>query len=213
MASMYDRLPPDFFEASLRSTNPLSRYYHGNRYAKIRRLVSHRFGKGMKILDMGSGSSSWNTGRLPVMALDQNRSMLEYGAKMGYNSECVVWNISKPPLPFSGGNFDIVVISEVLEHLEEPGMAVAEAGRVLKKGGLLVVTVPLDTPLSLWRTLFGLECFVIGDLLGNEYYRNRCGHIWHFSVESLCHICEKNGFRVVEKDITLMNIGIAAHKR
>ncbi|MDR7519551.1 MAG: class I SAM-dependent methyltransferase [Armatimonadota bacterium] len=46
------------------------------------------------------------------------------------------------PLPYGDGTFDLVWCSEVLEHLDAPAAAVAEFRRVLKPGGLLVLTTP-----------------------------------------------------------------------
>jgi 2-polyprenyl-3-methyl-5-hydroxy-6-metoxy-1,4-benzoquinol methylase len=45
-------------------------------------------------------------------------------------------------LGFADGSFDIVVSSEVIEHVPEPRKAVAELARVLKPGGLLALTTP-----------------------------------------------------------------------
>jgi ArsR family transcriptional regulator len=42
-------------------------------------------------------------------------------------------------LPFPGGSFDAVVIHQVLHYAERPAAAIAEAGRVLRPGGLLLV--------------------------------------------------------------------------
>jgi SAM-dependent methyltransferase len=46
-------------------------------------------------------------------------------------------------LPFADQVADLVLCTEVLEHVAEPGAVLAEARRVLEPGGHLVVTVPL----------------------------------------------------------------------
>ena len=57
-------------------------------------------------------------------------------------------------LPFKDASVDTVVFSEVIEHLIRPELAVWEISRVLKPGGVLIMTtnnaseVPLRSPLS-----------------------------------------------------------------
>ena len=51
-------------------------------------------------------------------------------------------------LPFRTGGFDGVTSGETLEHLDEDAPAVTEIGRVLRRGGRCVVTVPALQ--SLW---------------------------------------------------------------
>jgi ubiquinone/menaquinone biosynthesis C-methylase UbiE len=47
-------------------------------------------------------------------------------------------------LPFEDSSFDKILCSEVLEHIEDDHGAVSEFARVLRPGGLLVITVPSD---------------------------------------------------------------------
>lgn len=45
-------------------------------------------------------------------------------------------------IPFDDGSFDTVTAGEVLEHLENPSLALREIFRVLKSGGKAVITIP-----------------------------------------------------------------------
>ncbi len=49
-------------------------------------------------------------------------------------------------LPFPDGAFDVVICSEVMEHIPDNRKAVSELMRVLKPGGDLVVSVPPLAP-------------------------------------------------------------------
>lgn len=50
-------------------------------------------------------------------------------------------------LPFASDAFDVVVATEFFEHVREDERALAEAFRVLRPGGALVLTVPADPKL------------------------------------------------------------------
>ncbi len=47
-------------------------------------------------------------------------------------------------LPFPDGDFDTVLSSQVLEHTPHPGDLVKEMGRVLRPGGLLLLSAPFS---------------------------------------------------------------------
>ena len=48
-------------------------------------------------------------------------------------------------IPVEDGRFDVVICTEVMEHLPDPVVALKELVRVLKPGGSLIVTVPLGS--------------------------------------------------------------------
>lgn len=66
-------------------------------------------------------------------------------------------------IPFPDESFDIVIFSEVLEHVEHPEEIISEISRVLKKNGILYLTIPFvwdehATPFDFRRlTTFGLR--------------------------------------------------------
>lgn len=47
-------------------------------------------------------------------------------------------------LPFQDEAFDYAVLGEVIEHLDEPQLAINEAVRVLRRGGTLAVSTPFN---------------------------------------------------------------------
>jgi len=80
-------------------------------------------------------------------------------------------------LEFDDDSFDLVVLSEVLEHLERPSDALAEAARVASRA--VIVSVPWE---PVWRLL---------NLARLKYVRslgNTPGHIQHFSRRGLLRL-------------------------
>lgn len=53
---------------------------------------------------------------------------------------------SAEDVPFENFSFDIILMAEVLEHLENPSSSLQEAYRLLKKNGSLVITMPFLYP-------------------------------------------------------------------
>jgi len=104
---------------------------------------------GAFVLDLGCGTGNgtlyWHERRqLKIVALDVSREMLKVcAAKLGAagrppsllraNGEC---------LPFPDDTFDNIISFEALEHTPNPRLFMAEAGRVLKRGGEILMTTP-----------------------------------------------------------------------
>lgn len=66
----------------------------------------------------------------------------------------VAWlaNADMESLPFDDETFSTIIATEVLEHLPNPEVALAELHRVLKPGGKLLGTVPNDS--LIWKLRF-----------------------------------------------------------
>ncbi len=103
--------------------------------------------QGKKVLDAGCGTGFFSQkaaerGAL-VTSMDLGENLLAQVAKK-CDSTRVVGSILE--MPFENNTFDIVVSSEVIEHIPTPLKAIDEIHRVLKPGGTLV----LSTPNKLW---------------------------------------------------------------
>jgi ubiquinone/menaquinone biosynthesis C-methylase UbiE len=101
------------------------------------------------LLDVATG-----TGRLPhtlltqtrfrgrVVALDLSSRMLARAqAKLAAHADRITWlQHDAQQLPFDDGAFEVVTCLEALEFFPQPMQAVREMARVLKRGGLLMVS-------------------------------------------------------------------------
>ncbi len=76
-------------------------------------------------------------------------------------------------MPYEDGSFDVVLASEILEHVPEDDQAISELVRILRPGGVLAVTVP--------RWLPERVCWALSD----EYHANEGGHIRIYKADEL----------------------------
>jgi SAM-dependent methyltransferase len=121
-------------------------------------------GPGARVLDMGCGGGrhafeAWRRGA-SVVALDYSEAELkevravlgamldarevpDAGQRAGIGGAV---NGDALRLPFPDATFDVVIASEVLEHLWDDERAISELVRVLRPGGRMAVTVPTRWP-------------------------------------------------------------------
>lgn len=104
------------------------------------------------VLDIGCGAGSLlsylakHATILPV-GVDMAPGTLPYCRQRGVSA---VSAADATALPFAAGTFDLVVAQDVIEHITEEGVALAEIERVLLPGGLAMILVPAFS--FLWST-------------------------------------------------------------
>lgn len=99
-------------------------------------------GQNWRILDLGCGLGE-TTRKLEsfgtVIGVDTAKEAVQMARERGL-SQVEVMNICSLSLP--SDFFDLVTAFDVLEHIEDDQKALGEICRVLKKGGLFLLTVP-----------------------------------------------------------------------
>lgn len=143
-------------------------YLCDNSYFRYRDSCSYIHGK---LIDIGCGTKPyqdfWRSVVTEHIGVDHASTLHD---KSNIDIEGSAYAI-----PVENESFDSAICNAVLEHLEEPEMALRECHRILKKGGIAIYSVPF-----IWHV----------HEAPRDFYR--------FSQFGLKYLFEKVGFEVVE---------------
>lgn len=90
-----------------------------------------------KVLDVGCGTKPYQD-----FFSTENYIGLEYDTARSRTTSKADFFYSDNVFPFENDEFDLVLCSQVLEHVEEPLIFIKEIKRVMKNGGTLILTAP-----------------------------------------------------------------------
>jgi ubiquinone/menaquinone biosynthesis C-methylase UbiE len=135
---------------------------HEMRYDLLGDATRRHLPTGGRVLDIGCGSAlvADRITDLPVtyVGFDYGGHHVAYASQRLRKEEATLTSMigqcDAEHLPFADATFDVVVMSEVIEHLMRPELATWEVARVLRPGGVFVMTtnnaseVPLRSPVS-----------------------------------------------------------------
>jgi SAM-dependent methyltransferase len=156
----------------------------------------------LRLLDLGCGGGE-NTklladglGGCAVVGVDWARRPLTAAQTQGV--VVVQALLDGADLPFRDASFEVVVLSEVIEHLVDPDRAVEEARRVLQPGGVFLVTTP---NLAAWfnRLLLGIGIQPVFSEVSSRKVFGRpgetvVGHLRLFTRRALVELLQDLGF-------------------
>jgi len=141
--------------------------------------------EGKLLLDAGCGTGWFSKAAVErgakVTSMDLGEGLLEE-VKKKCTSKRIVGSILE--IPFEENSFDIIVSSEVIEHIPNPLDAIDELYRVLKPGGTLI----LSTPNRLWY--FSLR---IANALKIRPYQGLENWVWRSGLKNKL---KNTGFKV-----------------
>jgi 2-polyprenyl-3-methyl-5-hydroxy-6-metoxy-1,4-benzoquinol methylase len=174
-------------------------------YEKIRRLVDFEQGPKLKILDVGSGS-----GNLDSHLRDIGHSVkeLDIASREHVSQDFIACDINKI-WPVSDKDFDLVICTDVPEHLYDPKHILDESSRVLKMGGKLIFGVPnhFDFRQRL-RMLFGKGIVHWDQVARFKETAWDYSHIRFFTLSELTGYFKQSGWNIVKMQLNFMGGGI-----
>ncbi|MDP3733279.1 MAG: class I SAM-dependent methyltransferase, partial [Candidatus Daviesbacteria bacterium] len=145
--------------------------------------------KAETILDAGCGEGftmdklSENGIGKKIEGVEYSKDAMAFGKKLF--PHLIIKQGSVYDLPYKDNSFDLIICTEVLEHLEEPTKALREILRVSKK--YLIVSVPNEPLFMLSNFLRGKNLLRLG---------NDKGHINHWTPLSLKRYLTQNKVKV-----------------
>lgn len=143
--------------------------------------------KSASILEIGCGG-----GRLSLelqqlgyklISTDFEPSAVHYTKESGISHSFV--SNSGEGVPIKDETIDLIVMTDVLEHIKDHTLTIQECGRVLKKGGYIVITVP------------AYPCLFSSWDHWNKHYRR-------YTKKQLIHLAEISHLKI--KKLTFWNI-------
>lgn len=159
------------------------------RIEKLNGLVRDLSGK--IILNLGCGNGDFLDREFLIknklIGIDISMNSLKNAVKSGY---ITVLADAETGLPLKDASMDVVIASEVIEHIVNTDLFLFEINRVLKKDGLLFLTTPnINTILSYIMMIFL-------DMPPYRSARYKSPHVKDFTKKTLIIALTNNGFTV-----------------
>ncbi len=146
------------------------------------------------ILEIGCG-----TGATGALALARGRAgryigveLTEQAARQACRvlSDVVVGDVEALDFDWQPASFDALILSEVLEHLREPGQTLRRLSRYLRQGGMVLASSP---NVSHWRVIRELAMGRFDPADQGVFDRT---HLRWFTPETFAAMFEDAGFRI-----------------
>jgi 2-polyprenyl-6-hydroxyphenyl methylase/3-demethylubiquinone-9 3-methyltransferase len=158
--------------------------------------IRARFGGAARVLDVGCGagflSNHLASEGFRVDGLDASAESLAVAAQHD-RTRSVRYKLGDAlALPYPDSSFDVVCAMDFLEHVEDPGRAVAEAARVLRPQGLFFFHTFNRNFLAWLVVIKGVEWFVKNT--------PRDMHVWRLFLkpQEVLAMCDASGLQIVE---------------
>jgi SAM-dependent methyltransferase len=161
-----------------------------------------------KYLDMGCGDGSFTLEIAKIVKAEEVWGVDKEPRGVPKPIKLLTCDLAVERVPLPSNYFDLITAIEVLEHLPYGDNLVAEASRLLKRGGLFLLTTPnLASWINRVLLLFGYQVmhvepsrfYHIGLPLGVRRRQSYAGHLMLYTLRGLTDMLKVYGFDVIDK--------------
>jgi len=159
------------------------------RLSRIVNTAQRLAGPAGRVLEIGCSQA--NAGLLlaeaglTVVPLDLRPEALSYAQAKHERGIFLPVAGSAQALPFADGQFDCVLLAELLEHCARPQEIVAEARRCVKPGGYLIVTTPNGEYFRSQESLYDPVSAAAEQSLARQFGPEGADHLFAFTGKTL----------------------------
>lgn len=129
-----------------------------------------------------------------VFALDRSDLFKERFNKMGIEFNTCI--LGEEPIPYPNDYFDVVIFTEVLEHIFAPPTDILrDIKRVMRKGGKLLLSVPnMARLLNRVKLLFGITPLLHPDIQMQKSSIYGYGHVHEYTASEIANLASECNF-------------------
>lgn len=203
LEEIWDQVPSDYYQRSV-ETNLLQRMWHTRKLKMVIKVMGGEKNMPKKILDVGC-ASGWFLSKLweeypkaSYAGVDVHKKAIDYGKKRYKNLKLICADAHS--LPFPNESFDVVICTEVLEHVKNPEKVLREIKRVLTKDGIAIIE--MDSGNLLFRAIWYWWVH-----LRRGVWRD--SHIHTFDTAILQNLILESGFLIVRKETFNLKMAVA----
>jgi len=154
------------------------------RYEVVAREV-RKLAPAGRILDVGCGDAylvaQTSEFANEIIGIDSEPRAVELANQLLHDRRnCSVIHGDCYHLPFEDSSFDVVLLTDVIEHLKDPGACLDSIRRVLRPTGVLILTTPKWRPDRMWDDRHEKEYkeAELKELLEKAFYQVTISYFW-----------------------------------
>lgn len=182
-----------------------NRYYHTLKATRVKNFIEENKSSEKSFLDAGAGRGPYTKiaqnkyGKIYCFEYDQNE-LTKAVQNLENDPQITFKQVDITDIPLENNSIDVVVCSEVLEHIPDYNKAMSEIYRVTKLGGKVLFSMP-----NYHSMLYGLSRLKHRKIIKQLDETKNKDATWeqrrhyYFNYKNIENIATKAGFTIIER--------------